>query len=331
MFPLHCTTRTILALLLALAVLLPGCATPASTAGSSPTGAPLRGTITISGAWALYPLVVKWTEEFHALHPGVEFDVSAGGAGKGMADALGGAVDLGMVSRAIHPTEVEQGAFGIAVTMDAVVPTCNSANPHLSRLRQQGLSQQTLARLWQGEIATWGELLGDPSVTDEVHVYTRSDACGAAETWALYLGDLTQEDLQGVAVYGDPGLATAVAEDPLGVGYNNLNFAYDADSGQPVAGLQILPLDVDGDGALDADEDWYANKATLMAAIANAQYPRPPARALFIVTKGAPSGIGATFLRWCLTDGQQYVEPTGFVPLAPDQITAELERLEAGE
>ena len=39
----------------------------------------LRGKITISGAFALYPLVVKWAEEFQKLHPGVIVNVSAGG------------------------------------------------------------------------------------------------------------------------------------------------------------------------------------------------------------------------------------------------------------
>ncbi len=45
-------------------------------------------------------------------------------------------------------------------------------------------------------------------------MYTRSDAAGAAETWAKYFGK-KQEDIQGVAVFGDPGLALAVKKDPF--------------------------------------------------------------------------------------------------------------------
>ena len=44
----------------------------------------LKGNITISGAFALYPLTVKWAEEFKKLNPTVKIDISAGGAGKGM-------------------------------------------------------------------------------------------------------------------------------------------------------------------------------------------------------------------------------------------------------
>jgi len=71
-------------------------------------------------------------------------------------------------------------------------------------------------------------------------VYTRSDACGAAETWAKYFG-AKQEELKGTAVYGDPGVAEAVRKDLLGLGFNNLNFAYDLKSGKPVAGILALP------------------------------------------------------------------------------------------
>ena len=70
----------------------------------------LEGRISISGAWALYPMAVKWAEEFEKAYPKVKIDISAGGAGKGMADCLAKATDIGMVSRDIYPEEVSKGA-----------------------------------------------------------------------------------------------------------------------------------------------------------------------------------------------------------------------------
>ena len=32
----------------------------------------------------LYPLAIQWADEFHRLHPEVDIDISAGGAGKGI-------------------------------------------------------------------------------------------------------------------------------------------------------------------------------------------------------------------------------------------------------
>ena len=54
----------------------------------------LKGQISLSGAFALYPLAVKWAEEFKKIHPKVKIDISGGGAGKGITDALVKVVDL---------------------------------------------------------------------------------------------------------------------------------------------------------------------------------------------------------------------------------------------
>src|ERR1700733_8247683 len=98
----------------------------------------LQGTISISGAFALYPITVKWADEFKKVHPKVVFNISAGGAGKGITDALSGLVDIGLASRDIDPEEVKKGAYTIYVTKDAVVPTFNTANPNVTALLAKG-------------------------------------------------------------------------------------------------------------------------------------------------------------------------------------------------
>jgi len=287
----------------------------------------VEGRISISGAWALYPMALKWAEEFRKTQPGVTIDVQAGGAGKGIADALAGMVDIGMVSRDIQPVEVAKGALALAVAKDGVVPTVSAANPFLPALLKKGLTKAQFSALWIEEKAlTWGQILG---TTDRsaVHVFTRSDACGAAETWAAFLGK-RQEDLAGIGVYGDPGLADAVRRDPLAVGYNNINFAYDARTLRPVAGLAVVPIDLDGDRTISPAENFYATREDITAAIAKKVYPSPPARDLYFVTKGRPSSPAvAAFLRWVLTEGQKYVPETGYIRLAPDALKAGLDRI----
>ncbi len=288
-----------------------------------------RGDLTFSGAWALYPMAIKWGEEFSKVHPKVRIDVQAGGAGKGIADVLAGAVDFGMVSRGIHPTELQKGAFAIAVCKDAVVPTISEKNPLLDRVRRTGVKRETLIALWFTEsIKTWGDVLGIPDKAP-LHIYTRSDACGAAETWAEYLGG-RQEDLKGVAVYGDPGLAEAVRRDPFGWGFNNINYAYDSRSKKPVPGLAILPIDLNGNGAIDDYENFYGDRDAVMAAIAGGTYPSPPARDLYLVTRGRPEDpLVIEFLRWVLSDGQKYVPESGYVALPPERLGEGMRKIEA--
>jgi phosphate transport system substrate-binding protein len=281
-------------------------------------------TINVSGAWALYPLMITWSEEYTAIHPDIRIDVSAGGAGKGMADVLGGLVDIGMVSREIYPQEIEKGAFWITVAKDAVIPIVNKDNPYITEIYSKGITKEIFYKIYiAGDITTWGDIIGN-NAAEELHVYTRSDACGAAQTWASYLG-YAQEDLKGVGVYGDPGVVEAVATDIYGIGYANLNFAYDINTGCPAPGVKAIPIDLNGNGILDHEEDFYSEKSTVIHAIASGIYPSPPARNLYVVTKGKPTGVVKEFLLWILTDGQQYVEETGYIVL---DVADEIKKLE---
>jgi phosphate transport system substrate-binding protein len=287
----------------------------------------LKGTITMSGAWALYPMVMKWSEEFQKLHPGVRFDISAGGAGKGIADALAEMVDIGMVSREIYPAELQKGAWFIPVTKDAVVPVINTDNPLFQRIMSKGMKKPELARIWLSEDPpSWNDLLGGRGGV-QVHVYTRSDSCGAAETWALFLGK-KQEDLMGIGVFGDPGLNEAVRKDALGIGFNNVNYAYDATTLKPMAGTAILPIDLNGNGRLDPAENFYGDRDAIVKAIADDRYPSPPARDLYFVCKGQPrSPLVAVFMKWVLKEGQKFVGEAGYIGLADSKISQALARI----
>lgn len=287
-----------------------------------------QGNIAVSGAFALYPMMTIWAEEYQKIDPDVTFDISAGGAGKGMSDVLSNAVDIGMVSRAISADEEANGAVWVSVTKDAVFPTLSAANPYLDQILAQGISPETFTGIFiTGDITTWGQVVGDDTITDEIHVYTRSDACGAAETWAKYLGGAAQEDLLGVGIYGDPGLLDAVISDPLGIGYNNLNYEFDMDTGAPVAGAMPAPLDKNSNGMADEDEV-LLTKETAQAAVALGVYPSPPARMLNLVTNGAPEGVTKDFIIWVLTDGQQYLETAGYIPLTQAQLDEALAKVQ---
>jgi phosphate transport system substrate-binding protein len=320
--------KKVVLILLTLAVLAPvaGCG-GASGKSVAASGGGLQGTVTISGAWALYPLMVRWGEEFQKLHPDVRFDISAGGAGKGMADALANAVDIGMVSREIYPEEASKGAFWVSVTKDAVFPTVSADNPVREDLHSKGVSREILMGIFiTGEITSWGQVVGRPEVTDPIHVFTRSDACGAADTWADYFGK-AQEDLLGIAVYGDPGLLDAVIKDPLGIGFNNLNYAYDSETGVPVAGAWVVPIDVNDSGQAEPEEIYDA-KEQAVNGVATGLYPSPPARELNLVTQGKPSGLVKALITWILTDGQSFVDEAGYIALPPDKLKAELDKLD---
>ncbi len=323
------STVLLFSTIVVLAMLVSSCAT-AAQAPSAPaqgSGDQLSGTIAVSGAFALYPMMTVWAQEFTKLHPQVQFDVQGGGAGKGMTDVLAGAVDIGMISRTIKPEEESKGAFWVSVAKDAVFPIVSDKNPVLADLAAKGISQDTFKKIFvTGEIKTWGELVGKPEIKDEIHVYTRSDSCGAGEQWALFAGGKVQADIQGIGVNGEPALVDTVVKDPLGIGYSTLNSAFDAASGKLVAGVAVPALDLNGNGLADAGE-YYQTKSEAVAAIAHGTYPSPPARFENLATKGKPQGLVLAFIQWILTDGQKMLDQAGYVALTPDQQAEALAKL----
>lgn len=279
----------------------------------------LRGTISISGAFALYPVTVVWAEEFRKQHPKVRIDISAGGAGKGMTDALTHLVDIGMVSREIHTEEIRKGAWYVPVAKDAVLPVMSANHPQLNEVLTKGLKQKDFENIFvTNRIKKWSEM--GINSTLPVHGYTRSDAAGAAESWAHYLG-VKQEDLQGIGVFGDPGISQAVMKDVSAIGYNNIVYAYDSKTKMPLKGIRPVSIDLNENGVIDAEENFYNSLDELMQAIAENKFPSPPARELFFVTGGKPERrVVKEFIRFVLTEGQKHVKSSGYVNLPQSRI-----------
>jgi phosphate transport system substrate-binding protein len=135
-----------------------------------------------------------------------------------------------------------------------------------------------------------------------------------------------------VGVYGDPGLAEAVKKDELGIGFNNINYAYDYKTKKEVGELKVLPIDLNENGQLDEDEDFYENRDEIVSAIASGKYPSPPARPLHFVSQGRPQRkVVLGFIKWVLTDGQRYVPESGYISLTDEKIAEELKKIEGND
>ncbi len=268
----------------------------------------LKGTVTLSGAWAIYPTAVAWAESFQKKYPEVKIDVSAGGAGKGAADAISGLVDIGMVSREPDPAEIEKGIVPVYILHDAVFPVFSDKNPALADILKKGLKKQEFIDIYiSGAATSWDAVAGGNNIGKAIHVYTRSDSCGAAQSWAAYLGK-KQEDLKGVGIYGDPGLLEAAKRDPLGIGYANFSYVFTRDS-LVVEGAKLVPIDSNENGIADPDE-FYEGRDAAIKAIRAGRYPATRKNYFFV--KGKPQGLVKEFIEFVLSEeGTKIVDETG--------------------
>ena len=326
-FPSFSITILLLVSLFLAQFMLSGCSRENSKKPSADKT--LEGHFSISGAFALYPITVRWAEEFQKIHPDVRIDISAGGAGKGMMDVLSDMVDLAMFSRAVTTVEVEKGAWKVAVAKDAVLPTMNAKNPLLTELLNKGISRETFQQIYlEQSVKSWNTCVQGEGQPFKINVYTRSDACGAAEMWSLFLGS-NQESLNGIGVFGDPGIAEAVKNDPLGMGYNNVIYAYDITTRRQFEGICVVPIDLNGNNMIDEDEAFYETLDGIMKAIVDGKYPSPPARELYFISHGKPTNEAVlAFLEWVLSDGQHIVNEAGYVRLPDVTIRQQLTNIQ---
>lgn len=286
--------------------------------------------INFSGAYALYPLNLKWSDEYKKSHPDIIFNTQPGGAGKGLTDALSGNADVGMFSREISDNELNKGVWYIALAKDAVFPTISTNNANIDSLMARGITKEQLKDIFTNtKPGTWEELLHiNADKSHKVDVYTRSDASGAAESWAAFF-NVHQENLKGVAMMGDPAIANAVKKDADGIGFNNTQYLFDLNSGKKIAGIEILPLDVNGNGKIDSAENFYDNLNSVETAVLNGSYPSPPVRDLYFVCKQKPTNQHILdYFKWVLTDGQHFIKDAGYVPLSQDVIQQQLQKLQ---
>ncbi len=283
--------------------------------------------LSFSGAFALYPLAQQWAEEYNKTHPEIRFEIQAGGAGKGLTDCLSSAVDVGMFSRELKEEEKSKGVWFIALCKDAVIPTMNANNPLVGEIKQRGIKKAEFKGIFTDSIHKWSELGFASNKQDKINVYTRADAAGAADAWASFFGK-KQDDLKGIGVNADPGVADAVRKDKNGIGYNNTLFVFDPSTGKKLSGIEVVPIDVNGDGKLDASEDFYKDLPTFLQAVNDGRYPSPPARNLYFLTNGKTNKKELLdFFNWVLTDGQKMVASAGYVQLPQSVINEQLQKL----
>lgn len=298
--------------------------------------------IEVSGANALQPMMEIWADEYQKIHPDIKINVNGGGAGLGMTQALAGVVDIGMVSREIRDSEIEQGAFWVSVAKDTVVATMNADNPVKDIIYLQGVTRAQLEDVFTNTyndrtIKTWGQFVGDESLNNQrIWVYTRQDSCGAAEMWGKFLGDgYVQGNLTNAAddasSIEDSSLRNAVIKDTYAIGYNNLNTCYNLQTHKPYDGILPVPVDLNENGILDDNESFYNTTTELVEAINNNLYPSPPTRQLHLVTKNSFTGITKDFVEWILTDGQQFVSISGYVELTEDTLAEQINILQTGQ
>ncbi|WP_068856004.1 phosphate ABC transporter substrate-binding protein PstS, partial [Xanthomonas graminis] len=321
----------------------------ADAAGGAPAAAATDGAKTaaeISGAGAsfIYPLVSKWSADYHTA-TGNKINYQSIGSGGGIAQIKAGTVDFGSSDKPLDSAELAAAGLGqFPSAIGGVVPVVNLDGMEAGKLKLTGA---VLADIFLGKVTTWN----DPAIaalnpgttlpSTKINLVHRSDGSGTSFNFTNYLSKVSPEwkskvgegtSVQwpgGVGGKGNEGVASYVQQIKGSIGYVELAYALQNKmpyaSMQNAAGNWVQP-NADSFAAAAASADW-ANAKDFNLVITNASGAQawPITATNFMLMHKQPKDAARSkatlaFFKWAFEKGQPQANELHYVPLPPELV-----------
>jgi len=314
-----------------------------------------QGGLLINGAGATfpYPMYSKWFDEYHKKFSSVQFNYQSIGSGGGIKQVTEGTVDFGATDGPMNDEQLKafQDKRGSSVlhfptVLGADVPSYNipGVNAELN------FTQEALAGIFLGKITKWN----DPAIAgankgvnlpaNDIVVVHRSDGSGTTYIWTDYLSKVSEEWKSkvgkgtsvnwpvGLGGKGNEGVAGLVKQTPNAFGYIELIYAIQ--NNMPYGRVRnssgsFIKADLAGvtaaaaGGAKDMPADF---RVSITNAPGKTAYPISSFTWLLVPSKiqdTAKREAIKTFLKWMVTDGQNYTEALSYAKLPKEVVEKE--------
>jgi phosphate transport system substrate-binding protein len=303
--------RIISLLLLSLPIVL--------TTGQSASGqdnAP-QAVIRITGTRLVHPLFKAWIDAYTKTHPGITITLSS--------TIPADSADIVIVSHILREGDVKPGKTSIVLNRYVQLPVVNSRRSDVAALQSAGFTQEAIRQVYfAGNDDKQGNT--PPSLTSfaSYTVYKRARPACASIAFANHYGN-EQKDIKGTGITGDDrDLLEAVKRDTNGISYNNLGFIYDLRTRRVTDSIAIVPIDLNGNGRIDPDENVYGTLDEVITFAEKTNHSGLPVENVHVIfnANGPNPAVGA-FLGWILKDGQAYNHAYGFLDLDKKTIDAQ--------
>lgn len=108
-----------------------------------------EGKLTIAGSSSVYPVMEKLTEKYKELNPSIVVELSQSDSTVGIKSCISGICDIGMASREVKASELEQGVYAGQIAIDGIAVIVNNENEIMS------LTKEEVRQIYMGEKTTW--------------------------------------------------------------------------------------------------------------------------------------------------------------------------------
>lgn len=304
--------------------------------------------ITGAGATFIYPLLSKWSADYHAA-TGNKINYQSIGSGGGIAQIKAKTVDFGSSDAPLKPEELaKHGLAQFPSAIGGVVPVINVPGVASGAMKLDG---PLLADIFLGKVTQWN----DPRIVElnrglalpamKITVVHRSDGSGTTFNFVNYLSKVSPEWKQkvgggtavkwptGVGGKGNEGVAAYVKQIRGGIGYVELSYALQNRMAytrlKNAAGNYVLPSDETFQAAA-ASAEWGKSKDFyLIMTDAPGENAWPIAATNFILMYKKPKDVARAraakeFFRWAYANGDAQAKALDYVPL-PDALVKQIE------
>jgi phosphate transport system substrate-binding protein len=313
--------------------------------------------LSITGAGATFPspMYSKWFDEYQKKNSEVQINYQSIGSGGGIKQVTEGTVDFGASDVPMTDEQLkayqEKHGFGILhfpTVLGAVVPTYNVPGVTAAL----NFTPEALAGIFLGKITKWN----DPAIAGankgvtlpagDIVVVHRAEGSGTSFIWTDYLSKVSDEWKNkvgkgaainwpvGLGGKGNEGVTGQIKNTPNSIGYveliyavsNNIPYGNIKNSSGSFVKAELATVTAAAAGAAKSMPDDF--RVSITDAPGKNAYPISSFTWLLIPEKfsdGAKRDALKGFVKWMLTDGQNYTEQLSYAKL-PKEVVAKEEK-----
>ena len=306
-----------------------------------------------AGATFPYPMYSKWFDVYRQSHPNVQINYQSIGSGGGIRQLLDKTVDFGASDGPMNDDQLKQASVPILhfpTVLGADVPSYNI--PGVTT--ELNFTAEALAGIFLGKVTKWN----DPAITaanpgvklpsDDIVVVHRSDGSGTTYIWVDYLSKVSSEWQQkvgkgtsvnwpvGLGGKGNEGVSGLIQQTPGSLGYieliyaiqNKLPYGKVKNSSGAFVKADLASVSAAAAAAAKFIPDDF--RVSITNPEGKAAYPIASFTWLLIPSKfsdTAKRDVVKDFLKWMITDGQQYTEALSYAKLPKEVVSKEMKAI----
>ncbi|HEY2645328.1 MAG TPA: phosphate ABC transporter substrate-binding protein PstS [Candidatus Acidoferrales bacterium] len=319
------------------------------------TFASAQGQVLLNAAGATfpYPIYSKWFDVYHTAHPNVQINYQSIGSGGGIRQLLDKTVDFGASDGPMSDDQLKQASVPILhfpTVLGAAVPSYNIPGVQ----GDLNFTPEALSGIFLGKVSKWN----DPAIASanpgvklpnaDIVLVHRSDGSGTTYIWTDYLSKVSPEWQSkagkgtsvnwpvGLGGKGNEGVSALIQQTPGSLGYVELIYAIQnkmpygkvKNSSGAFIKADLASVSAAAAAAAKAMPDDF--RVSITNPEGKAAYPIASFTWLLIPSKiadAAKRGVITDFLKWMMTDGQQYCEGLAYAKLPKEVVAKEMKAI----